>query len=321
MRAVKFQRWGLVVGLASAGLGQAPAWTWVGPAALTTPPPISASFAGPMAALALPPNAPAGTMLAGGVGGVWRLQGGAWQPLSPGQAVSALAISSDGSTIYAGSGDRFDAATRAGGGVWASSDGGGTWSRDGAATLGGLAIAALAADPAQPGHVLAAAVVAADSPAGVQPGVYATSDGGATWALALDGTFTTLSWQGGAVLAAGPTGVDLSLTAELKFPNGILGIIDCSFEQPFRCTYELVGTQGSIVVPDAYLPPETGSMARVMIEGETRELEFENTNQYAAMVDSFGMSVASGVTLLPPSEDGLAQSEVLDAILAAAHAA
>ncbi len=210
MRAAKFQRWGLVVGLASAGLGQAPAWTWVGPAALTTPPPISASFAGPMAALALPPNAPAGTMLAGGVGGVWRLQGGAWQPLSPGQPVSALAISSDGSTIYAGGGDRFDAATRAGGGVWASSDGGGMWSRDGAATLGGLAIAALAADPAQPGHVLAAAVVAADSPAGVQPGVYATSDGGATWALALAGTFTTLSWQGGAVLAAGPTGVDLS---------------------------------------------------------------------------------------------------------------
>ena len=118
----------------------------------------------------------------------------------------------------------------------------------------------------------------------------------------------------------GPTGVDLSLTAELKFPNGILGLIDCSFEQPFRCTYELVGTKGSIEVPDAYLPPEMSSIARLIVEGKTRELEFENINQYSAMVDAFGLGVASGGTLIPPSEDGLAQSEALDAILFAAHA-
>ena len=117
----------------------------------------------------------------------------------------------------------------------------------------------------------------------------------------------------------GPTGVDLSLTAELKFANGVLGLIDCSFEQPFRCTYEIVGTLGSIEVPDAYLPPETRSIARVIVDGKSRELEFENTNQYSAMVDAFGLGVASGGTLVHPSEDGLAQSEVLDAILAAAH--
>ncbi len=53
----------------------------------------------------------------------------------------------------------------------------------------------------------------------------------------------------------GPTGVDLSLAATLRFPNGILAQVDCGFEQPFRCTYELVGTTGVIEVPDAYLPP------------------------------------------------------------------
>ena len=46
-------------------------------------------------------------------------------------------------------------------------------------------------------------------------------------------------WRG-----SGRPGVDLSLTAELKFPDGVLGLIDCSFEQPFRCSYELVGTRG-----------------------------------------------------------------------------
>ena len=43
--------------------------------------------------------------------------------------------------------------------------------------------------------------------------------------------------------------MDLSLTAQLTFPGGVLGLIDCSFEQPFRCVYELVGTKGAITVP------------------------------------------------------------------------
>ena len=56
----------------------------------------------------------------------------------------------------------------------------------------------------------------------------------------------------------GDTGVDLSLTAQLEFPGGVLATIDCSFEQPFRCSYELVGSRGVIEVPDAYLPPAEG---------------------------------------------------------------
>ena len=152
-----------------------------------------------------------------------------------------------------------------------------------------------------------------------------TRGGGALWDVGCYGVSTTRLFARSEPESIrsrarfGPTGVDLSLTAELKFPNGVLGLIDCSFEQPFRCTYELVGTQGSIEVPDAYLPPETRSIARVIVKGKSRELEFENTNQYSAMVDAFGLSVASGGKLLPPSEDGLAQSEALDAILAAAH--
>ena len=117
----------------------------------------------------------------------------------------------------------------------------------------------------------------------------------------------------------GISGVDLSLTAELRFPNGVLGLIDCSFEQPFRCTYELVGTLGCIVVPDAYLPPETQSIGNLTVNGSPRELVFENTNQYAGMVDAFAMAVATGGCLTAPSEDGLAQSEALDAILKDAH--
>ena len=78
----------------------------------------------------------------------------------------------------------------------------------------------------------------------------------------------------------------------------MLGPIDCSFEQPFRCRYELVGTQGVIEVPDAYLPPAVGKPTAMLGSigsapdsgagpDRVQTLEFEPTDQYAAMVDAF----------------------------------
>jgi predicted dehydrogenase len=126
----------------------------------------------------------------------------------------------------------------------------------------------------------------------------------------------------------GDTGVDLSLSALLEFPGGPVATIDCSFEQPFRCDYELVGTRGVIEVPDAYLPPAKakptavlrtiGSISNLGTAGdEVRTLEFEPVNPYAAMVDAFARSVSAG-RLEDPAEDGLNQMIVLDQLLESA---
>ena len=112
------------------------------------------------------------------------------------------------------------------------------------------------------------------------------------------------------------------MTALLEFPGGVLATVDCSFEQPFRCSCELVGTRGVVEVPDAYLPPATGRpIARLRTIGsasdsgaaadDVRTLEFEPADQYAAMVDAFARSVEAGA-LVDPAEDGLAQMIALD---------
>src|SRR5262249_19519718 len=111
---------------------------------------------------------------------------------------------------------------------------------------------------------------------------------------------------------AGPSSVDMSLTALLEVPSCGLAAIDCSFEQPFRCCYELSGTRGMIEVPLAYLPPSgskpTASITRIAGQDdvdsrpqESKVLEFEQADQYAAMVDHFARSVSAG-TLLEPGE-------------------
>ena len=108
----------------------------------------------------------------------------------------------------------------------------------------------------------------------------------------------------------------------LEFPSGVLSQIDCSFEQPFRCSYELSGTRGMIEVPLAYLPPAGSKPTATLtkLDGganadsrpqESTVLEFEPDDQYAAMVDLFASSVSAG-TLLAPGEDGLSQMIALD---------
>ncbi len=129
----------------------------------------------------------------------------------------------------------------------------------------------------------------------------------------------------------GQSGVDLTLTALLEFESGVLATIDCSFEQPFRCQYELVGSRGSLGVPDAYLPPQAGKPAALLRSlGEASDsgsggdrvevLEFEPADQYAAMVDAFSRSVGAGA-LVDPAEDGLEQMRVLDELSREARAA
>jgi predicted dehydrogenase len=148
--------------------------------------------------------------------------------------------------------------------------------------------------------------------------------GGALWDIGCYGVSTTRLYAGAeptriqAQAHFGRNGVDLTLTAEFTFPGNVLGLIDCSFEQPFRCRYELVGTRGMIEVPDAYLPPAQPVAYKRGLEGPTEELSFDGRDQYAAMVDAFSASVTAG-RLIEPAEDGLGTMKALDAILKTAR--
>ncbi|WP_422927094.1 Gfo/Idh/MocA family protein [Singulisphaera sp. PoT] len=147
--------------------------------------------------------------------------------------------------------------------------------------------------------------------------------GGALWDVGCYGLSTARLFAGcepttcHAVARFGPTGVDMSLSAVLKFPNGVLAEFDCSFEQRLLHRYSLIGTKGTIAVPDAYLPPAR-PMAYLRAKDAVRDLIFDGHNQYAKMVDAFAQAV-DNKALPVPAEDGLAQMKVLDAIIASAR--
>lgn len=151
-----------------------------------------------------------------------------------------------------------------------------------------------------------------------------TRGGGALWDVGCYGVSTARLFARSepesiqAVAHFGPSGVDMSLATSLKFADGILAQVDCSFEQPFRCSYELVGETGRIEVPDAYLPPDR-PIAIYHGPNGPEEWSFAGTNQYAAMVDSFTDAVATEGRGGSPGEDGLGQMRAIDAVLKAAR--
>ena len=145
--------------------------------------------------------------------------------------------------------------------------------------------------------------------------------GGALWDVGCYGVSTVRLFAGAEPVEIegrarfSDRGVDLSLGATLKCNNGVLGVIDCSFEQPFRCFYELVGSTGYIEVPAAYLPDESPIARQFDADGKlVEQLTFDGRNQYACMVDNFAASVESGL-LIAPSEDGLSQMIAIDGVL------
>lgn len=113
------------------------------------------------------------------------------------------------------------------------------------------------------------------------------------------------------------TGADMTMQIALTFPGNIFANIDCSFEAPFRCEVELVGTTGTITLPDCFLPP---SEAKLLVrrgtlpEHRAETVTFPPGNQYADQVTDFCASIAAG-RLLAPAETGLENMRVLETAL------
>jgi predicted dehydrogenase len=120
----------------------------------------------------------------------------------------------------------------------------------------------------------------------------------------------------------GPTGIDLSMQLALQFPGDVLAHIDCSFEVPWRCRLELVGTRGRIEWATAFQHWD-GALQLDTASDWTKPpqvIACDRQNQYARQVQAFCASIRAG-RLLAPAEDGLANTRVLETALRTAEAA
>lgn len=107
-------------------------------------------------------------------------------------------------------------------------------------------------------------------------------------------------------------GVDMTFAALLRFPGERLAVIDSSFEVGSGGAYEVSGPKGTIRVDRAFTPGD-GDVTVQIIAGSRQAETIAGTNQYAREIDHFVRSIRAG-RLLEPSEDGVANTRVIEAL-------
>jgi predicted dehydrogenase len=106
------------------------------------------------------------------------------------------------------------------------------------------------------------------------------------------------------------SGVDMTAGFMLRFPRGVVALLDCSFECPYRNRLEVIGTAGALEFPGGVLPDKASEL--VFRSGERVEsIPIEPAQQYVEQVKAFCDSVRRG-QLIPPAEDGLANMRALE---------
>lgn len=116
------------------------------------------------------------------------------------------------------------------------------------------------------------------------------------------------------------SGIDTTTTAQLDFDDNGTALIDCSFALTFRSSYEIVGSHGSITVPQFFaLGGKSAEYLLCLTGQEPQTVNVSPRNMYEAEVSALSRRVRGESVFLLSPEDGLRNMRVLDAIAASAR--
>lgn len=121
------------------------------------------------------------------------------------------------------------------------------------------------------------------------------------------------------------TGIDTTTLSLLEFDGGGMALVDCSFSLSFRATYEIVGSEASLSVPNFLVggiraggKSEAGEFC-LSREGRDDERYSAAANMYVSEVEAMSRRIKGEDGFLLSAEDGVNNMRVLDAVGASAR--
>ncbi len=135
-----------------------------------------------------------------------------------------------------------------------------------------------------------------------------------------------IRWLGGgepAVLSAqaviGPRGVDASMVATLRLPNGGGAAMRCSMvgDLERRATLLVRGSRGELEV-DEPVAPQFGHRLRLTVDGVTEYETVAGDSTYVCQLRDFVSAVRSGTSMPVDADDAVANMRLIDAVYIAA---
>ena len=115
----------------------------------------------------------------------------------------------------------------------------------------------------------------------------------------------------------GPTGVDVSFVATLRFDDDVLAHFDCAFHVADRGYLEAVGTEGRVEVSDPWHGTQP-ALTVTMRGAEPVRTEIEPANPYQLELEEFGKAVRGEPNQLLGRADAEGQAKAVEALYRAA---
>ena len=122
-------------------------------------------------------------------------------------------------------------------------------------------------------------------------------------------------------------GVDVRFAAVLRLPDGVLGTFDVALDLPRADELELIGTEGSLTIPDPWI----GRAGHLMLtgKGESRRIPVDpdsrlgltgaEADPYRIEIETVSAAIAGGPPLEFAGQDAVAQATVYEALDRAAR--
>jgi len=120
-------------------------------------------------------------------------------------------------------------------------------------------------------------------------------------------------WQ-----VTGPGGGDETFTGQMRFANGVHMQFDSSFKVPFRSYMEIVGTEGTLIVPNPFKPGKNNSL-QLNQGNDATILKVKGGELYMGEVDDMCDAIFKGTPPRVSLEDSRANVAVIVALLKSAQ--
>ena len=120
-------------------------------------------------------------------------------------------------------------------------------------------------------------------------------------------------WQ-----VTGPTGIDDTFVGQLHFADDVYGQFDSSFVIPFHTYMEIVGSEGTLIVPKPF-KPGLNEKIFLMRDGKTETIKVKGQELYIGEVEDMADAILLGKTPRITLEDSRANVAVILALLESAR--
>jgi len=118
-------------------------------------------------------------------------------------------------------------------------------------------------------------------------------------------------------------GVDVGMSGVMTFAHGRTATFDCGFTHPLRTHVEIVGTTGTIRVPNMWIPDAHAAFEILRQEGDfglkAETVTTPGEDQIVHMIDDFAAAVRERRECYPNPDEAVRTARVMDALAKSAR--